>query len=278
MDFKLLCAAKEITDVVENQDLFTEATGLYPTMHRGNAMPNHYYAKRSDGMQFALLYMSECTHKLLSMLTLDERKVFVENIRVDFDNGEKPVAFGGSFLPRVDKQKQETHKSEPSNHTALTLDEQKVFVENISVDYDNGEKPVAFGRSFLPGADKQKQETHKSEPCNDTAPTLDERKVFVENISVDSDNGEKPVAFGGSFLPGADKQKQDTHKSEPCNDTTLTHTTQPKRSFSTPVLRYQKQVGPLQRKTRTEKKTSPRLRPYPYDFFHKKFTKRRPRQ
>ena len=196
-------------------------------MHRGNAMPNHYYAKRSDGMQFALLYMSECTHKLLSMLTLDERKVFVENIRVDFDNGEKPVAFGGSFLPGVDKQKQETHKSEPSNHTALTLDEQKVFVENISVDFDNGEKPVAFGGSFLPGVDKQKQETHKSEPCSDTA---------------------------------------------------LTHTTQPKRSSSTPVLRYQKQVGPLQRKTRTEKKTSPRLRPYPYDFFHKKFTKRRPRQ
>jgi len=120
MDFKLLCAAKGITDMVKDQDLFTEATGLYPTIHKGKTMPNHYYAKRSDGMEFALLYMSECTHKLLSMLTLDERKVFVENISVDFDNGEKPVAFGGSFLPGVDKQEQETHKSEPCNDTALT--------------------------------------------------------------------------------------------------------------------------------------------------------------
>jgi len=42
MDFNLMCAAKEITNVVENQDLFTEAAGLYLAMHRGKAKPNHY--------------------------------------------------------------------------------------------------------------------------------------------------------------------------------------------------------------------------------------------
>jgi len=97
MDQKLVMAASVISKIVLANNMRTQTDG--------DATSNDYYGARSDNMAVSLHYISLCSHKYASVLTQAERKFFLENIQVDFDSGDKPVLFGGTFVPRVAKEK-----------------------------------------------------------------------------------------------------------------------------------------------------------------------------